>query len=252
MIVFLPIIVIGILAGLHFHLRSLYRTQFENQFPRLRDCAIKARQVKEDGIKLANTLKFDRAVAELGSARDFYQYCEVFFPTGLSAFYNSGRDLDGARKAFYMDFSDLFFQFALIQQAEENQKPDLDLALGAISMAIETIDKACEAVGDDYCVSRKQSYFTILGDMYRVKKDFKRAVNMFKQADTLKPDDPANLSFWGLSLFESGDHKGAQKKWERAVAKDPNAPAKEMIRQYAVSSNAPRPPLKVRGGEGEL
>jgi len=236
-LIFLPILGVGILTGVYFHLRSLYHTQFENQFPRLHDCAVKAKAVKGKGMKLASDLKFDEAITTMGNARDFYEYCEQFFPTGLSAFYNSGPDLGEARKAFYIDFSDLFFQFALIQQAEENQKPDLDLAVGAMERALETIHTACKMGGDVYCSSRKQSYYTILGDAYRVKKNFRHAIDMFEKADNAKPDDPANLSFWGLALFESGKKEKAFKKWQLAIQKDPNAPAKEMMREYATSSS---------------
>lgn len=207
-------------------------TEDEILLNNFKSCVDQAHIVKLQGIALAQQNRFDDSAKLFNIARDAYSACNSFIPTDLLSYFFLPESFRLAKKDFYSDFADLFFQYALIQQDEDNVHQNLEGTVGAMKLALEKLELACEIKNDDSCASRKQSYMTVLGDSYRLQKNLDQALVLFEMANQSRPDDPANLSFWGLTLFEKGLREEAYQKWNSAIAKDPSAPAAEMMKEF--------------------
>ncbi len=199
---------------------------------RFKQCVDYAHGIKLQALSFLQQNNFSEALPYFGASRDTYSQCNQYFPTGLNIYSTMPEDLVLARKDYLIDFADLFFQFALFEQDDQNPEQNLDLAIGAMEQALLRLEEGCNLKADEKCNGRKQSYYTVLGDAYRLRHDLDSALGMFLKADLANPNDPANLSFWGLALYEKGDYATAYEKWSLAATKDPTSPAVEMMKQF--------------------
>ncbi len=207
-------------------------TEDDIRLNNFKSCVDQAHGVKLQGIALAQQNRFEDSAKLFNIARDAYTTCNDFIPTDLLSYFFLPESFKLAKMDFYADFADLFFQYALIQQDEDNTNQNLEGTIGAMKLALEKLELACEIRNDASCSACRQSYYTVLGDSFRLKKELDQALLMFEKANQFRADDPANLSFWGLTLFEKGLRDEAYQKWNSALAKDPSAPAAEMIREF--------------------
>ncbi len=72
--------------------------------------------------------------------------------------------------------------------------------------------------------SVKGDLYSRLGEAYRLKGDFPRAINAMEQAAALLPDNAAVFTKLGLLYDAQGNFPQARHNYERAIAIDPNNP----------------------------
>lgn len=221
------------LGGYSF-LQSHYQAKFATQTVRFHQCFDKSHQLKLEALYLVRLSQYDESIQAFNLARDFYSYCHDFLPTSLGAWFDTSQKFHALKYLFLTDYADLFYQFALFQGENLNPQKDLKLAIGAAQQAIHYITKACGLKGQDSCLAQKQTYLTFLGDNYRLVQNYRKALDLFKKADDTNPDNPTNLSFWGLTLYETGAKDEALTKWKLALKKDPSAPANLMMQQLGL------------------